>query len=528
MNPKQAKRSDIGEDSYDEVAPDASSMIESMRAHGYTLSTAVSDIIDNSIAASCQNVWLNFYWNSRNSWISVTDDGVGMSEQELVTAMRLGSMNPMEKRAKMDLGRFGLGLKTASFSQARRLTVTSKTKNGIVSLRRWDLDHLAKPDVKGWQLLKNAHPNSDAGLEGFESLSPKSGTHVLLESLDRVVLSEQNKFEQIAEDHWVSEVRRVREHLAMVFHRFLADTTRRGIKIWLNGTKVDAWDPFCVSEEATQEEPEDRNSDLGGTVIVKGYVLPHRDRFDPDDIVNSKKLHQLASGTNGWNAHQGFYLYRNRRLIIPGSWLGLGPGRNGWIKEEHFKLARIQIDIPNSMDHEWQIDVKKSTANAPPVLRGWLTGLAKRVREKARQVYAHRGGRLQKTRRRGVEQANAWISKTDSSGSFGYQINREYPLFRALRERLPSGSKEELETLFRLIEETVPVQQIWIDTAEKQDGLKAPFEGENSDSLKKLIKLCHSALVANGQNSEDAWEELAVFPGFQARDSQALIGQLRE
>ena len=132
-------------------------MAESMRAHGYTLPTAIADLIDNSISARCRKVWLTFEWNSTDSWISVTDDGEGMSEEELVNAMRLGSRGPVEDRDPADLGRFGLGLKTASFSQARRLTVVSQKNAQAVSLRRWDLDHLAKPEIKGWQLLRTAH-----------------------------------------------------------------------------------------------------------------------------------------------------------------------------------------------------------------------------------------------------------------------------------------------------------------------------------------------------------------------------------
>ena len=149
-----------GTEEYDDCAPDASAMVESMRAYGYTLSTAIADLVDNSIAAKCKNVWLSFEWGGQNSWISVTDDGKGMSEKVLVNAMRLGSLSPLEERDPSDLGRFGLGLKTASFSQARRLTVISRTRSVQESIRRWDLDHLAQPEVKGWQLLRTLHRES--------------------------------------------------------------------------------------------------------------------------------------------------------------------------------------------------------------------------------------------------------------------------------------------------------------------------------------------------------------------------------
>ena len=153
---------------YDDAAPNASAMIESMRSHGYTLPTAIADLIDNSIAAECRNVWLRFEWEEGDPWISIIDDGHGLTEESLVNAMRLGSRNPREERDSRDLGRFGLGLKTASFSQARRLTVISRPDPSGTFLRRWDLDHLAKPDVDGWQLLRSAHRDTGdrAGLLG--------------------------------------------------------------------------------------------------------------------------------------------------------------------------------------------------------------------------------------------------------------------------------------------------------------------------------------------------------------------------
>ena len=513
--------------SYDDVAPDASAMIESLRAHGYTLQTAIADIIDNSIAASCKNVWLTMDWSSGSPYIAITDDGSGMDESELISAMRLGSKSPLEYRAPSDLGRFGLGLKTASFSQSRRLTVVSK-KNGVTSLRRWDLDHLSSPMVSGWQLLKSAHARTGSRSEEIVSRRLSSGTLVILEVLDRVTRSDRGQNTEIAENHWVSEVSRVRQHLAMVFHRFLADKSKLGVQIFLNETPVIPWDPFCCDEHATQRFPEDSDSSLGSEVSVKGFVLPHRDRFDPDDPTRSRRLHQDAAGPLGWNAQQGFYLYRNRRLIIPGDWLGLGPGQNGWKKEEHFKLARIQIDIPNSMDQEWQIDVKKSSAIAPPALRTWLTGLAKVVRDRAKEVYAYRGGHAKrKSNTRQVNQ-RPWITRKLGNGTFSYQIDRKHVLFDALLSTFSREQKTSLETLLRLIEETVPVQRIWIDTADNQDGVAQPFEGEKYKKLRDHITTCHNALVNCGSSEQESWEQISDFPAFQTLDAKAIIGEILE
>ena len=244
----------------------------------------------------------------------------------------------------------------------------------------------------------------------------------------------------------------------MVFHRFLS--AKKGkIKIFVNEDSLVAWDPFALMQKQPKEKQRTPMKILGESKCSRLHV-PHRDRFDPTDKSKSMKLHQQAAGPAGWNAQQGFYLYRNRRLIIPGDWFGLGPGQNGWKKEEHFKLARIRVDIPNSMDMEWQIDVRKSTAFAPSPLRSWLTGLAKTCREKAKDVYSHRGGRIIRPNKKAKVYNHPWITKTKKDGTFNYLIDRKHELFMALTNTVQSSCRKELETLLRLIEETVPVQRI--------------------------------------------------------------------
>jgi len=504
---------------FDDVAPEASAMIESMRAHGYTLATAIADLIDNSIAARCKNVWLQFEWAAEDSWISIVDDGNGMTEQQLVSAMRLGSRSPLALRDSTDLGRFGLGLKTASFSQARRLTVITRPHAGGTFVRRWDLDHLAKPDVHGWQLLRAAHPSTGDRSAILDKMSLTHGTQVLLEVVDRVIgAKSEGEREKDREDHFLWQIERVREHLAMVFHRFL-DKKTSGLKIFLNGKPVKSWDPFLENHKATQiiGSYSERLREYSVPVRVKGFVLPHRDRF------KSTNEHRAAGGPGGWNAQQGFYLYRGERLIIAGEWLGLR-----WQKEEHFKLARILIDIPNSMDQEWQIDVKKSTAVPPAVLREWLTGIAQTVRKTAKEVYAHRG-KYGSRKKKAQSHPKPWVTVKIAGGEFSYRIDRKHEVLEPLIRSLSGSKRKELDTLLRLVEETVPVQRIWIDTAENQDGAAMPFAGEKSEDLRKLILLCHVAQTEyRGLDKEAAWNVLAEFDGFQGADAQAIIGQLRD
>lgn len=163
------------------VPPSASSLSESLRGLGYSLGDAVADIIDNSIAAEASIVWISYSPSvGRDAWLSIRDNGFGMNEAELLQAMKLGSISPALKRSVKDLGRFGLGLKTASFSQCRRLTVCSR-KNGEMHAYAWDLDELAKSD--GWNLLRVNDPEKD--FRFAELMDQDSGTVVLWEKIDR-------------------------------------------------------------------------------------------------------------------------------------------------------------------------------------------------------------------------------------------------------------------------------------------------------------------------------------------------------
>lgn len=499
--------------SYDEVAPDASAMIESMRAYGYTLSTAVADLIDNSIAAGCTTVWLDTHWAGRDSWLTIADDGTGMSEQELRNAMRLGSRNPRLAREPEDLGRFGLGLKTASLSQCRRLTVLSRQGAESRHVRRWDLDHLARADVAGWQLLRSVHPDSAANVSRIDGLT--SGTIVLWEVLDRIVQDAESGNTQVR-SHFLRLIDEVERHLAMVFHRYLAGPRRR-LRIILNGAEVEPWDPFIEAHPATLPTPEDtivlEGHDL--PITVRGFVLPHKDKLGAEE-------HKKASGPGGWNAQQGFYLYRNERLIVAGSWLGLG-GSRPWTKEEHYKLARIRLDIPNSMDHLWHLDVKKSHATPPPIIRERLTGLAQGVRQNARAVFAHRGRYGSRTRKQELQRP--W-KPGKRGGRVVYRVDRQHPVVQAVLAEA-GAKKVSIEAMLRILEETVPVQQIWLDAAESPEDTAAPFHGSQSSERRVVITTAYDAVRRNlGISHEEAVERLCAWEEFADDEAMAILATL--
>ena len=464
---------------YDIVEPSAAAMIESLRAYGYSLNTAIADLIDNSISAQAKNIWVHMHWAGSKSWISILDDGTGMNEETLVNAMRPGSKNPLEERTDKDLGRFGLGLKTASFSQCRSLTVISKIKGETYHTRRWDLDYVGKHNQ--WRLLKSARPQSEDLILPVSEL--EHGTIVLLENLDRISKG-QHKEDKSQQRKFLDRISSLEQHLAMVFHRYMEG--RGALRIYLNGIGanncITPWDPFLSTHTATQPQPPDSKSFKDGVVSMVGYVLPHKDMLGTTD-------HVAAAGPRGWNDQQGFYVYRNRRLLVPGSWLGLGGRGHGWTKEEHYKLARIRVDIPNSLDSSWQIDVKKSAAVPPPLTADWMENYASHVRGVARQVFSHRGKFGKHPEKIQVERL--W-KPGKRGGSQIYRIDRQNSLVKKILKD-SCDLRSELETLLRLLEETVPVQQIWLDMAEHPERSNEPMGGLAEHDV---LLLAHSVITS--------------------------------
>lgn len=480
---------DLMNHSYDIVNPGAAAMIESLRAYGYSLNTAIADLIDNSISANAKNIWIHLHWAGARSWISITDDGRGMDENTLINAMRPGSNNPLEQRSESDLGRFGLGLKTASFSQCRSLTVGSKVSGAKVFLRCWDLDYVGK--YNEWRLLKDATPESAERFSDLQNLG--HGTVVFLENLDRLC-AQQDTGDESQRRKFFSRIDSLSQHISMVFHRFMEG--RYGLNVFINGRdddhKLHPWDPFLTSRDATSRQPQQSKTFHDGLVTVKGYILPHKDKLGTED-------HEAAAGPGGWNEQQGFYVYRNKRLLVPGSWLGLGGRRHGWTKEEHYKLARIRIDIPNTMDSAWQLDVKKSSAVPPPLVADWLEDYASHVRKEAREVFSHRGKHGNRGSR--TELTKLWKPAT-RSGSQVYKIDRQSELVKSILAQA-GRLKPEIESLLRLLEETVPVQQIWLDMAEHSERSNEPMGGLTEKQVMDLVETTLVTLVGPGRKPDE-------------------------
>jgi hypothetical protein len=361
------------EKDFEVVEPRAASLVESLRAFGYDLGSAIADIVDNSISAKATTIRVDFTWDGAASTISISDDGEGMDKQALRSAMRLGSRNPNEQRGGHDLGRFGLGLKTASFSQCRCVTVISKTNGGEESVMRWDLDHLSDKDA--WHVLLSTRDGAMTDRVGLKKL--KSGTLVLLQDLDRVS-GIPSKDAAGNKESFMRQCEEVEEYLALVFHRIIE--ARKGVQILVNDRGIKPVDPFFVVEATQILQSHKLRDSNGATVMVEPFVMPHESK------VTDRLAREKAGDSRDWVAKQGFYIYRQDRLLVAGSWLGF----RGWRKDEHHKLARIRISITNQSDDLWQIDVTKRKAKPPEQFKEALRKIGETTRERAKRVYTFR------------------------------------------------------------------------------------------------------------------------------------------
>ena len=413
-----------------EVAkPNPKSTINSYRSFGYNLSTAIADIIDNSISANATEIHLEYKWDGQNSFISISDNGLGMNKDELVLAMTPGSKDPEEQRNEKDLGRFGMGLKTASFSQCKRLTCITKRENYATIKRCWDIDYINAENE--WQLLDYVSDNSF--IEKIEK--QKSGTLVLWEKLDRIVGSSETTNESV-KNAFYAEMIAVKEHLSLVFHKFIES---KRIKIFFKNAEIEPYNPFLLN---LNPKPEMGQPENFGNVEITYFILPHMSEIGKTDYDNS-------GGSLGWFQEQGFYIYRGDRLLVAGHWLGLEK------KRDYSKLARIAVNFSNANDFNWHLDIKKSTATPPIEIRRELSRIAKIAIMKSAKIYSWRG---QKTfsESGNVNHEPLWIDEKTREGIKKYKINRKHLIIKSLLEE----NNKLAGKVLKLLEENVPIELI--------------------------------------------------------------------
>ncbi|WBC13779.1 ATP-binding protein [Micromonospora sp. WMMA1998] len=480
---------------YDIAAPEPAGMVASLSSLGYSLPAAVADLIDNSVSADARNIDVEFTWAGRDSWIAVVDDGRGMSIQELVTAMTVAARGPATSRASTDLGRFGVGLKSASFSQSRQLSVATATA-GDWHIRTWDLDVVE--ETGEWRLLHGADVDTTTVLDRLRSATDH-GTIVLWRRLNGYHVDDVREDDERTQRQFYAEAARTESHLAMVFARFLTGSHRRNLRV--SGSAVEPWDPFMSNHPSVQRLPTENLPLAGGSTRVEAFILPSAHRLTPEE-------YEAAAGPQGWLDQQGFYVYRRNRLILAGDWLG----HRGMRREEKYNLARIAVDIPAGTDAEWSVDVRKSSVVPPVALRQHLNRIARQARASAADVLRHRGQVAARTH--GDPLSYAWNVRR-SDGRVTCRINRSHPLVQAALR--PGGSNtEDVRALVRLLEETVPVAALRVmhetDTSDDPEPFGGP--GPAGEAATEVAQRIYESLVTGGRSPAAARERLRTMPPF--------------
>ena len=475
-----------------EIPPRASVLVESLRDLGYSLQTAVADVIDNSLTAGARNIELLADTHAEAPSIGILDDGAGMTEPGLLEAMRPGSRSPLEDRTVTDLGRFGLGLKTASFSQCRRLTVVTR-RGSDVSCAVWDLDTVAARDRWIVEI-----PASPAGIPWSERLT-SDGTLVVWKKLDRLVDSEGGCGRQ----DLVRQLDETATHLEFVFHRFLSgrEDKEGAVNMFLNGRELRPFDPFHSHHPATQHHFEERFQLDGREILIQPVTLPHHDKVSETDWKH-------YAGPEGYVKNQGFYLYRNRRLIVHGTWFRLAR------QLELTRLSRVRIDIPNSLDSEWKIDVKKAWAQPPAPVRERLRRIIDRLGVPSRRTYTARGARLTEDSRLPV-----WTRSQDKN-RISYGLNVDHPLFQAFEARLDEETTDEFRKLVGLVVATLPVEALYADVgASSESVVRQPLDRQD---FEEIVKAIWQVLRENGLSGSDTKERMQSADPFRSRWSEAM------
>lgn len=417
-----------------ELPPRATSLMMSMRALGYSVEASIADLVDNSIAAEAETIGIEFA-ATPEPYLAVIDDGFGMDRQTLIEAMRFGSADPRIERHGNDLGRFGLGLKTASLAQCRKVTVLT-IHEGELNAAEWDLDECEK---RGTWWLSCPDPDLAAPEHAARLRTEGKGTVVLWRELDRLIPEPTVRSEAALDD----ALSGVPDHLGFTFHRFTDSRGPKPLRIAVNNRDVPQFDPFLEGHPRGQKLHAESFTIDGHKVEVTPFVLPFPSRLSDAEL-------QKAGGRESVKGGHGFYIYRGNRLVVPGGWFRIVPS------DELVRLARVKVDVPTQLDHLWKVDIRKTVLEPPKELRRNLRRIVGDASKRSRRVYQFRGNRQQGERHRPV-----WARFTGRDSAAQWRVDREHPVVRALA----SENANTVEQLLRLIENSLPVHDIHVHLA---------------------------------------------------------------
>ncbi len=467
---------------YKENRPTADVLMNSMRSMGYTFESAIADIVDNSISAHATSIEIRFPVDPSDCFVAVCDNGEGMTDSELVDAMKYGSELKSDNRCDDDLGRFGLGLKSASLSQCRKLTVLSK-KDEKVSAYIWDMDVVI--NNKNWYMLECSEEQI-CKLRFFDYLENKqSGTVVLWENFDIIQKSSGDVYAELS-----AYAETVSDYLSLIYHRYLNKDGKNKLNIIINNYKIKGKDPFLENHKKTTvrrriELPVKDSHGVERMVVVQPYVLP----FQKD---LSKEDKELSGGIENYRTKQGFYIYRNERLIVWGTWFNRH-------RDELTKYARIRVDIPNTLDDIWKIDIKKQNANIPKSIRKRLTKAVDEAMDIAIKTQTFRGR---------VEKPNEkidyiWDRIKGREEHYTYKINRDSKIFDLIKCKVDDAVWNDIEMVLEEIENAVPYQQIYIDKSQNTISEDFDDDDERKAEIRDKAEILLQLSLSLGNDSKE-------------------------
>ena len=432
---------DKDQDEYIPAIPNPEYLIKSIAEQGYTLESAIADLADNSITADCRNIEILVDMEREPFQLFICDDGNGMSFEDLMNNCKFPSSSPEHKRSGVDLGRFGLGMKAASFSQSRKFTVLSREK-GTQKFHAltWDVDFIR--ETGEWRLIVNTQVDIDHLLQGYNKLSesfinPITGflpnTIIIWSGLYKFeeYLSEKNRSKALSRE--IS--RNVAEHLGIVFHRFL-ENKKKPLNIRVNNTLISPFNPFPDNHRGFRSIEYKQKEFGNDNIKLEGFVLP------------SIALDEVKSEKNPWTTSskslidmEGVYVYRANRLILYGGW-------NGLIKKfPRLQLARLRVDIGNSADHLLHLNVAKSAVIIPHDLKEAFEGYIRVLTTEATKEYHNRG--LRKFPEKKKINDLSLFNKVHTNKGPMLEINKAYPLVEMLQESLSDEQNSHLNLLLR-------------------------------------------------------------------------------
>ena len=463
-----------------ENPPHPFALVEGLRSVGYTPPTALADLVDNSITAEARSVSIQVSpprTAAAGGYVAIEDDGKGMSMAMLEQAMRWGGDGPGKQRCPNDLGRFGLGLKTASISMGKKFTVASRREPGApLSILRWDLDHVAE---HGWRMQEGPDKEAESILarSALAGSAKAVGTIVIITHLDK--LATRSSLLANAERNETALTKKISKHLGMVFHRFIS----AGVTIRLGATAIAGWDPF---EGAILKDKET----LGERAEVASFVLPHHSK------ITTEKNERMA-GPLGWGAHQGFLVYREKRLIVPGGWLRLFPS------EDNCRLARIRIDLPNALDAGWNLNVMKSSVVPPSWHLADLQRIAEATRRHAMAVFNFRGDR--QAPKEGTYDdpvTQSFWNQVPTLEAVRFRINRAHPVVQTLKQSVRDPAVA--EDFLRAFERLLPLEAILQDPKRTTNGAVHEPSEDEIESMAEFARKTIKTMRGHGHSAEEA------------------------